>query len=82
MKRARLSSSAVGPKAKFKVRKEPFGLSLSKPACGTTASASSALPFDKLRANGFGKLTVTSGRSGPKAHAHFMRRVTRSAMDH
>ncbi len=44
--------------ARHKVHKEPFGLSLSKPlACGTKASASSAWPFDKLRANGGGQPT-------------------------
>ncbi len=70
----------VGPLPNFKVRKEPFGLryrslalspfglSLSKPfACGTKASASSAWPFDKLRANGSGKPTVVNSRYGPQA---------------
>jgi hypothetical protein len=65
---------------KFKVRKEPFGpryrsrvfspfgLSLSKPiARGTKASASSAWPFDKLRANGGGKPTVVNVCNGPFA---------------
>jgi hypothetical protein len=59
---------AVGPKAKSNVRKQPFGLSLSKPlsplfglslsktvACGKKASTGSARPFDKLRANGGGE---------------------------
>ncbi len=58
-------ASACGPKAKFKVRKDPFGLSLSKPlappfglslskpSCPMQrASTGSAWPFDKLRANG------------------------------
>jgi hypothetical protein len=53
---------------KFKVRKEPFGLSLSKPfALGTEASTGSAWPFDKLRANGGGKPTVVNARNGPIA---------------
>jgi hypothetical protein len=34
-----LVRSAFGPKAKFKVRKEPFGLSLSKPRLGTPVRA-------------------------------------------
>jgi hypothetical protein len=62
----RQPAAAVGPQAKLKVRKEPFGLSLSKPlACGTKASTSSAWPFDKLRANGFGEPTSTISRFGP-----------------
>jgi hypothetical protein len=73
------SRSAVGPKTKFKVRKEPFGLryrslvlslfglSLSKPiARGTKASTGSAWPFDKLRANGCEEQTVINSRNGPK----------------
>jgi hypothetical protein len=57
----------------------PFGLSLSKPSArGTKASASSARPFDKLRANGGGeqanangggKPTLVNSRNGPTAEA-------------
>jgi hypothetical protein len=48
--------------------KEPFGLSLSKPqACGTKASTSSALPFDKLRANGGGEPTFANNHNVPQA---------------
>jgi hypothetical protein len=82
--------SPFGPKAKFTVCKEPFGLSLSKPlslpfglslskpSCHTPgASAGSAGPFDKLRANGGsgahkgrGERTFVNSRNGPKAAAH------------
>jgi hypothetical protein len=73
MKSARISMSACGPKANFKVRKEPFGLSLSKPlARGAKASTSSAWPFDKLRANGSGEPTVANSRSGPNADCRFL----------
>jgi hypothetical protein len=60
-------------------RRIPFGLSLSKPSArGTKASASSAWPFDKLRANGGGERTVINSRNGPKAEACFMRRGSRA----
>jgi hypothetical protein len=81
-----------GLQRKYSVRKEPFGLSLSKPLSlpfglswskpsGHTpgASAGSAWPFDKLRANGVGEHvdasgngepTVVNSRFGPKAAAH------------
>jgi hypothetical protein len=39
----------------------PFGLSLSKPACHKPeASTGSAMPFDKLRANGGGDQTFAN----------------------
>ncbi len=78
-----MSASGFGPKAKFNARKDPFGLSLSKPSClMPKASTGSAWPFDKLRANGGGEhvnangsgdLTVVNSRSGPKAEPRFMR---------
>ena len=96
MKPTALASSTTSPQANFKVRKEPFGLSLSKPlACGTKASTSSALPFDKLRsfdgltmhgpfdklrANGGAEPTVVDCRNGPKAEARFTSRVVRRAV--
>jgi hypothetical protein len=47
---------ARGPRVNLKVRKEPFGLSLSK-------------PFDKLRANGYLEPTVGKSRPGPQGAA-------------
>ncbi len=73
-----IRGSLVGPKANFKVRKEPvglslskplappFGLSLSKPSClMPKASAGSAWPFDKLRANGGGEHVDANGGGEP-----------------
>jgi hypothetical protein len=70
----------------------PFGLSLSKPlARGTKApfdrlraigKASSAWPFDKLRANGGGEPTVVNGRFGPTAEAGFFRHPSSQARKH
>jgi hypothetical protein len=98
MKLALMSLSVVGPKANFKVRKEPFGLSLSKPLAPPfglslskpsclmpKASAGSARPFDKLRANGGGEHVDASGSgeptavnslSGPRAELRFMRHAS------